>query len=690
MSLSTANISRVPLLLTSSSSLGNLTRTNLALFNVTNQLSSQHRVNRASDDSVAAATITVLDSRIAVSAQRQRSIQHAGGVLGTLDSALSEATDLVNDAASLASSQIGLTSDATTRSQQAQTVDSMIRRLYDLANRTHDGAPSGIHLFGGSASDRAPIVQTAGGYRYVGRGAGMLTDLGLSDAIPITIGADTALGETATRVRGTRDLNPDIGADTRLADLAGASGRGVRAGVVNFSFSGSTALGTIDLTGAQNIQDVIATATAAIRDYETGNGVTVLGPGGIYVAASGLGFDIAGSGALTFTDPTNGSTASDLGIAAAPLTGAAQTGLDLNPRVTWQTPISQLAGVSLPLGSIRARTTSGGVASIVDVDLSGAQTLGDLRSLVETNAPGLRVEINTAGTGINIVSDLAGPTLAIDEAPGGTNTATQLGIRSFDTTTRISDFNFGAGVRVVDGVVDPTTGLPSAALNRDLRITLGNGQYFDVDLRPADLVDVQSVLARVNAEFAAAVGSQNNGAAPALAAGQFSAGLNPNINGIAFTSSVPGAVGAAGLNNSAATEDLGLTALTLDAGSGAYVGADRASVRVNNLFSDLINLRDSLLRDDSSGITRAGEAMTRSAARLTSAHALIGTYAQRVDQAENRRAAQDVLDLQTKSTLQDVDFAAAATQYSQLQTTLQATLRIAGSQGATSLFDFLR
>lgn len=691
MNVSPQPISRISLMMTSGSALSNMTRTNLSLFDVTNQLSSNRRVNRASDDSVAAAAISVLNNRIAQSAQREVSLRHAGNVLGALDTSLSQATDIARDAQSLASSQIGLTSDTTTRRQQASVVDSMLRKLYDLVNQTHDGSPQGVYLYGGSTAGTRPLQEVSGGYRYVGRGSGVVTDLGLSDGVPITIGGNNALGETSSRVRSAKDLNPALNLNSQLTDLGGARGLGIGLGVVNFTFSGSAAVGSVDLTGAASMNDVVVRVRSAIESYETANGVTILGPSGVTVAGNGISIDVVAAGAatLTFTDPSNGRTAADLGLTASPFTNATPVGSDLNQRLTWQTPVNSLSGVSTPLGSIRARFVNAGVSSITDIDLSGAQTLDDVRSIVQTTAPGLRVEINQAGTGINIVSEIAGPELHIEEVPGGANTATELGIRSFDTTTSIADFNDGRGVRIVDGVNDPVTGVPTAALNSDFRVTLGNGQYFDVDLRPQDLTDVQTVTARIQAEFAAAIGTQNNTAAPALAAGQFNIGLTTGINGFSMSSSVAGAISIKGLNNSAAAEDLGLTNLTLDGASSTYVAQDRAGVRVQNIFSDLIALRDSLLRDDSAGITQAAASLNTNADRLSAAHALVGTYAQRVDIADSDRSLRLTADQKTKSELQDVDFAEAATRYSQLQTSLEATLRIAGQAGSKSLFDFL-
>ena len=57
---------------------------------------------------------------------------------------------------------------------------------------------------------------------------------------------------------------------------------------------------------------------------------------------------------------------------------------------------------------------------------------------------------------------------------------------------------------VVDGVTDPTTGLVDPALNTDFRITLGDAAStrLDIDLRPQDMTDVQSLISRINSQAA--------------------------------------------------------------------------------------------------------------------------------------------------------------------------------------------
>lgn len=678
------NIARVPNLLSQRLSLSNLGRTNLSLLDVQTQLSTGRQINRPSDDSVKASAISVLDDRLAAAQQRNRNLSHASSVLDTLDTAIGGITDLVRQAQTIASSQVGVQSDAQTRSQQAIVVDSLISSLLNAAN----GSTAGVHYFGGSTPGQAPVSQTANGYRYTARGSGLLTDLGPGNQIPITLGGDNAIGETSARLRSTLDLNPSIRLNDPLGELRGARGRGINLGTVSFQF-GSGPSATVDLQGAQNVQEVVNKLSDAIGQYETANSVTILAPGGVTVNGGSLRINIAaGPNNLTFTDLANNTTAADLGLTLSPFNATTPNSQDLDPKLSLNTRLNSISSLTLPLGSIRLRQTSGAGSSIRDVNLSTAQTVDDVRNLIEGAGVNARVLISDDGRSLNVLSENAGTTLSIEEVAGNNSTATQLGIRSLSTSTLLADFNAGRGVRIIDNRVNPATQAVDRATNVDFRVTLGNGQFFDVDLRPQDIANVGTVLARITSEFTAAVGTQNNTAAPAIGPADLAVGLTDGTNGLAFTQSVgPGAVTISQLNNSPAADELGLSSLTQQGAT--FVAQDRAGIRVDNLFSDLLDLRDALRRNDSAGITIAGERLTNSGDRVTQAQALVGTYSQRVTEASSRLEDQKIVDSQLKSNLQDTDYAEAATRFSLLQTQLQASLQTTAQFQSRTLLDFL-
>lgn len=680
-----SNLSRVPNLLRSQLVLSSLSTTNLQLLKVQQQIATGKAVSRYSDDAIAASAISVLRQRRAEGSQTLKNLDNADNTLTYLDTSVADTLTLAQDAKTLASSQIGAQSDTVTRNNQAVVVDGMIRQLLQLANRSTNA----VYVFGGSTATSPPIQELRGGYRYLGQGSGLLAQLGSAADVPITIGGENAIGETSARIRSTVDLNPDLTVDTQLSDLKGARGLGVTKGQVQFQF-GSGPVATVDLSAADTVGDVQSALTGAIRQYETDNSVTILGPGGVSITGGTLTIDVA-SGSLSFSDIGTGITGQDLGLTQAAFTPSSSTSANLDAKVTLLTPVSALSGLTIPLGTIRFRFSTGSSTSITDVDLSGVQTVDDLRSRIESAAPGTRVRINAAGTGIDVLNELGGLTMSVEYTGTGPDTATELGIRSLALTTKISDFNDGRGVGIVDNVADPISGVTTRALNTDFRVFLGNGQAFDVDLRPQDLTDVQSVIARINSEYATAVGQPPIvSSAPSLVAGQLTAQLSTTGNGIALAQTgVTGAVRVEKLNNSPASEELGFQNGTYDTGSASLIAQDRTGVRVNNLFSALVRLRDALRANDSSGITIAGQEVDQSINRLAETQALVGVYANRVTKAQNRQEDENTIHENMQSQLQDIDITEAAIRLNTLQTQLQASLTVGGRIQGLTLLDFL-
>jgi flagellin-like hook-associated protein FlgL len=293
----------------------------------------------------------------------------------------------------------------------------------------------------------------------------------------------------------------------------------------------------------------------------------------------------------------------------------------------------------------------------------------------------VRVTVDDSGDSINVLNEVSGLRMSVSDT--GTATATTLGIRTFTGSTLVNDLNDGRGVEIADGATDEN-GLPDPNRNVDFRVTLSDGSTsFDVDLTPGDMDTVQSVVDAINAAWTAA------GPPP----GGFAASVNPAGNGILFTDAAGGAqtMQVTSLNGYAA-EDLGLLAGegSVTTGVGAELaGEDRATVRVDSLFSTLIELRESLLNDDVRGITFAGGRLDADAERLTESRALVGSRTATVERVRERQQQNELLDREIKSQLQDLDFFEASSRYSLLQTQLQAALTVTAQSQQLSLINFL-
>jgi flagellar hook-associated protein 3 FlgL len=663
MSSIPSNLARVSNLLSSQIILGSLTRSQQELLRMQVQLSTGKLVNRPSDDSVAASTISVLDDVLERRHQRLRNLSHGEAVLNNLDAALADASELALEAKSIGSSQIGVGSDADTRDNQAQVVDALLRQLTSISNRQYQQ----LFLFSGGATARPAMTELLGGLRYGGEGDGLTTDTGFGQAVPITMPATTAFGTLSSRVEGDRDLDPILTANARLLDLNGARGFGIGLGAINIDVNGTDL--TVDLSGAHTIQDVIDALNTEIQTVDAGALVQI-------DAATNNRLEIIPSGGVTITiaDLSTPATAADLGLTGTYTGPGGGTGADLDPRLTETTLISSLTGVTLPLGTIRL--TNAGQSR--DLDLSGTTTIRDVMNAVEGLNLGIRVAIAPGGDRLDVVNELSGGSMSIAEVAGG-STATELGVRSLAGSTLLSDFNNGRGVQVVDGSVDPITGLPDPARDIDFRITTKDGTQIDVDL--SDEATVQDVLDAINA--AAALAGLTVGT-------DFEARLATDGNGLEFEDNTSGGVGTTlieSLNGSYAAADLGIEGSTTSA---VLTGEDRATVAVDSLFTHLMALRDALRANDERGISLATEQFEADISRLAQARAEVGVRSRRLADASLREEDLRLQDTALRSQVQDLEYTEAAVRFASLQQQLQAGLTTAAQVNRLSLLDFLR
>lgn len=149
-------------------------------------------------------------------------------------------------------------------------------------------------------------------------------------------------------------------------------------------------------------------------------------------------------------------------------------------------PTSGGAGAAFDQNS-GIRVTNGG--ETYDLKFSTAETVEDILNTINAAGAGLVAEINADGSGINVRSRLSGNPLQIGEVNGGL-TATQLGLRTFNSSTKLSDLNYGVGVPTGDGFDLPT------ADGDDLTISTIDNQQFKVDLNGS--TSINDVVTAIN------------------------------------------------------------------------------------------------------------------------------------------------------------------------------------------------
>lgn len=171
-------------------------------------------------------------------------------------------------------------------------------------------------------------------------------------------------------------------------------------------------------------------------------------------------------------DPNDSTSAVEAGTGKVSLTATAAT-------------TSGGSGTTLDLNS-GLRIVNGG--DTYNISFENAETVEDVLNTLNNAGAGLHAEINSGGDGINIRSLLSGNDFQIGEN-GGT-TASQLGVRTYGTATKLSDFNYGVGVPTQPGFQLPTT------VGTDFTITSRDGQTFDIDLSTA--TSLSEVVTQIN------------------------------------------------------------------------------------------------------------------------------------------------------------------------------------------------
>lgn len=644
MAIGPSSIGRISFNMRSISLLDSLTRANRDLFFSQSRLSAARRLLVPSDDPTDASAAVVLAQELERRDRMLTNVGYAENFVSSTEAAINEISDLLIEGRGLALGNIDSFVSQLERNAAATVIDSMIRELVNVGNRQY----LDVELFAGRRVDTTPFSEVFGGVLYEGDSGGLNVRIDALQEVAFNLTGDDLYGALSSEIVGFADLNPELTPDTKLSDLNGATGQGVRPGVIRITDSAGPASYTVDLTAAHTVQDVIDLIAA-----QTGGAITASVTGGTFI--------VSGSGNLTITEIVGGTLATDLGILQTTPIASPITGQDTDPRLTLTTPLSSLLdGAGLALGSVSI--TNGSLSATVD--LSGASTIEDVLNALNNAGVAVQARINDAGSGIDVANKLSGSDLRIGE-DGGT-TATDLGIRSYYGGTTLASLNHGRGVDIVAG-------------RPDLLITDSSGATYLINLDGA--ATIQDAVDAINAVTGAAV----------------TASLTSTGNGIRLLEGAPGSgqlsVTRPALADSPsfAADDLGFTdgAATV-VSSGEIVSGDVNGIQPAGVFSTLIRLRDALRAGDTAEISVAANELETLIEQVNENRGIVGTtsasLSRRVEGIED-----EVLAARSRlSEIEDLDYAAAITEFTQLQTALEATLLTGSRLLSLSFLDFLR
>ena len=277
-----------------------------------NQLSTGKRISAPSDDPSAAAIAQQLNKTIEQRQAFSDNITSASNQLGEVDSTLGDLTDLVRQAQTIASANVGSDVTADQRKSAAAVVQSIYNQALEIGNKEYEGS----YLFGGDRSTAPPFVEANGGVQFVGSPTTLQNQDDENSSLSFQIDGANVFGALSTRVQGTVDLSPSLTDTTRISDVKGATGEGVHLGAI--VISDGTTTKSIDLSQADTIGDVV-------------NAINNAGVGAITASVGGQGITLnsGGSADITVNEVGGGTTARELGLLTTTGGGA---GVDVNGR----------------------------------------------------------------------------------------------------------------------------------------------------------------------------------------------------------------------------------------------------------------------------------------------------------------------------------------------------------------------
>ncbi len=304
------------------------------------------------------------------------------------------------------------------------------------------------------------------------------------------------------------------------------------------------------------------------------------------------------------------------------------------------------------------------------IDFSNAETVDDLLNALNIADAGLFAEINDLATGINIRSRLSGEDFMIGEN-GGT-TASQLGVRTFTTDTRLEDFNHGFGVSIADGVPDFT-------------ITRSDLVTMDIDL--TGMVTIDEVLDAIN-------NHANNAAGAAHVVAQLAA----TGNGIELVDAAPGAdtltidkaiLSTAAIELGLIPKGLETNTAVLAGGVQTLTGADSNPLETDGVFNALIRLHAALIGNDTIQAQRAINLLDDAMLEINFSRAELGARQQGLDVMQNRIADEDVVLRTALSEDFDADLVKVISEFTGRQIALEAALRTSGTILNMTLLNYI-
>jgi len=335
----------------------------------------RRRVTKPSDDPSATEQMIRVRTMLSRNEQYQQNVASASRWLTYSETALATASDNMREVKELA---LTAADDSNPLEGMLESLDAILEDQLRLANAEHGGR----YLFAGAGGRQAPFELSGNQVIYRGDDTELTTAISSGLSLRYNIPGNEIFGSSEASFQGTTDWDPASTWDTSIDSLL--DGNGIDMGRIRVT-DGSGDFAVVDLQGATTLGDIRDRIEAALPDLQ----VQIVDGERLQIT------DIADPGEnISIEDVQGGFTAASLGLAGNG-TGGSLLSRDLDPILDDATPLTDLRGMLLPLGSIGISVN--GEEPPTEVDLSGAATVGDLRSLMHAAVP--EISVTVAGTG---------------------------------------------------------------------------------------------------------------------------------------------------------------------------------------------------------------------------------------------------------------------------------------------------
>jgi len=224
------------------SSLYNLNNLQSASKTIMDQMSSQKKINRPSDDPTGVGKVYDIRHALQMNDQYQKNIDSSDAWLSMTEAKLSDLSGLLVSARELAVAQATATATAETRRIAAASVDQLVDQMFSIANSQYQDR----YIFAGGRSDQEPFSR--GGFQ------GLTTDLRMA---VVSGGSNGFGGTTSSAIRSIRLANVVAG---DAITIEGNTYTAVQSGAVAGQFN----IGATDAVTADNLRTAIEAVSPGV------------------------------------------------------------------------------------------------------------------------------------------------------------------------------------------------------------------------------------------------------------------------------------------------------------------------------------------------------------------------------------------------------------------------------------------